>query len=121
MTRINTILMNILSNIMSGIAIIQSANTLMVTFCLIVIALFLTNSSKCFLYSFVPLNQTSNLLDPLTKKKEANSNSGVVGSSGKITPNIPNPMNTKPKKIYKNFFNRTMIFTPYRSMQVASA
>ena len=110
--RINPHLINILSNIINGMAIIQSANRLIVTFCLTVIALFLTNSSKCFSYNLVPLNQISNFLDPLTKQNEANRRKGVVGSIGKIIPTIPKPINTKPKNIYMNFFTLMMVLTP---------
>ena len=81
----------------NGIAIIQSADRRMINFFFNVIARFFTNSSKCFLYIVVPLNQISNFLDPLTKQKEANSNKGVVGNSGSIIPTIPNPIKIKPK------------------------
>ncbi len=84
-------------------AIIKSAVSSIVSFCLKVIALFLTNPSKCFLYIFVPLNQTSNLFDPLTKQTEAKRRKGVVGKSGRIIPMIPRNMNKKPSAIYTTF------------------
>ena len=76
-----------------------SAVSKIVHFCFNGIALSLTKSSKYFLYSFVPLNQRSNLSDPFTKKKAANRNNGVVGNIGKIIPIIPNPRNKKPSNI----------------------
>lgn len=105
------ILTMMLSNMMNGMAIIISADNSIVIFCLKVMALSLTNSSKCFLYSFVPLNQTSNFFDPLTKHTEAKSRNGVVGSSGKITPNIPRPMKIKPSVIYINFLMFLILLT----------
>jgi hypothetical protein len=48
----------------------------------------------------VPLNQISNRSDPFTKQKDANSNSGVVGNTGRMTPNSPKPKEIKPIMIY---------------------
>ncbi len=86
-----------LSDRMNGMAIIQSANALIVIFCCSVNALSFKNPSKCFLYSVVPLNQRSNLSDPLTKQADANSKKGVVGTSGRIIPIIPKPIKKNPK------------------------
>lgn len=83
----------------NGNAIMASAVRRIVHFCFNGIALSLTKSSKYFLYSFVPLNQRSNLSDPFTKKKAANRNNGVVGNIGKIIPMIPNPTNKNPRSI----------------------
>lgn len=49
----------------------------------------LINSSRCCLYIVVPLNHTSNLLDPFTKKYDARSRNGVVGINGNTIPTIP--------------------------------
>lgn len=107
-----------LSRIKKGIAIIASANNKIVVFCLNVIDLFITNSSKCFLYTFVPLNQTSNLLDPLTKQKDAKSKNGVVGNKGKIIPIIPINMKTNPNVIYITFIIFVMALRPLKIDQL---
>ena len=96
---IKIILTGMLSKIIKGIAIIASANNKMESLCFRVMALSLTKSSKYFLYSFVPLNQTSNFLDPFTKQKAANRNNGVVGKTGKTIPIIPNPRDKNPHNI----------------------
>ena len=83
-----------------GIAIIASANNNSVHFCLRVIALSLTKSSRCLLYIFVPLNQRSNLSEPFTKQYAARRKKGVVGSIGNIIPTIPNPTHKSPISIY---------------------
>ena len=76
-----------------------SANNNIVSFCFSVIDLSFTKSSKYFLYSFVPLNQTSNFSEPFTKQNAANRNNGVVGNTGKTIPIIPNPRDKNPHNI----------------------
>ena len=77
----------------------QSADNRIIHFFFNVIALLLTNSSKCFLYSLVPLNQISNFLDPLTKHTDAKRNKGVVGNNGNTIPTMPNPRKKNPRDI----------------------
>ena len=76
-----------------------SANANKITFCFNVIALSLTNDSKCFLYTLVFINQVLNLSDPLAKQNDANNRNGVVGRIGKITPIAPKANATKPMHI----------------------
>lgn len=97
----NMILIRMLSKMKNGKAMVKSANNKIVIFCFNVILLSRTKLSKCFLYIEVPLNQTSNFFEPLTKKKEANNKSGVVGTTGRMIPMIPIPMHIKPAIIYK--------------------
>jgi hypothetical protein len=58
---------------------------------------------------FVPLNQISNRSEPFTKQKEANSNNGVVGNTGRMTPNSPKPKEIKPIMIYRNLITFLMV------------
>lgn len=106
-----------LSKIISGNAIIKSANNNIVIFCFKVIAFSFTKLSRCFLYIFVFLNQISNLSDPFTKKKEANSKNGVVGSIGNIIPIAPSVKHINPTDTHINFlhlFIVTPFLNPYR-------
>jgi len=100
-----------LSKIISGNSIIKSANNNIVIFCFNVIAFFFIKLSKCFLYIFVLLNQTSNLSDPFTKKKDANSKNGVVGSIGNIIPIAPSVKHINPIDTHINFLH-LFIVTP---------
>lgn len=110
-TRINIILTHSLSTDKNAIKIIISANKFNVIFCFLVILLFLTKSSKYFLYILVPLNHISNFREPFIKQKEANSNNGVVGTTGKTIPKSPKPRLTKPAMI-NNTFTNLLILPP---------
>lgn len=87
------------------IRIIQLANKRILIFVAIFISRFLKNSSKCFLYNFVPLNQRSIRSDPFIKKKEAINKNTVVGITGTTTPIIPIPTKTNPRTIKINLFS----------------
>ena len=66
------------------------------TLVLSVMALSFTKLSKLFLYSLVPVNQRWKRSEPLAKQKEVANKKGVVGRTGKITPNKPRPKQMKP-------------------------
>ncbi len=88
-----------LSLMMNGMAIMQSANRRIDSFCFNVISRFRTNPSRCFLYSRLSLNHTSNLFEPRIKQYDANRRSGVVGIIGRTMPIMPSPRDRKPARI----------------------
>jgi hypothetical protein len=78
------------------------------------------NSSKWFLYSFVPANQRLNRSEPLEKKDDASNKKGVVGKMGTTTPIEPIATKTNPNVIYRiliDFFIAVLSGIDYHSRQ----
>lgn len=99
----------ILSTEKKPIAIMESAKRFKRIFCFSVILLCLIKLSTYFLYNFVPLNQTSNRLEPFTKQNDAKSKNGVVGRIGRTIPMTPSPRKINPAKINKGLINAFII------------
>ena len=75
----------------------------------IVMALFWTKLSRCFLYKFVPMNQSCSFFELLAKQNSVAMKNGTVGRIGSTIPIVPSPRQRNPSTI-QTIFNGFFIF-----------
>lgn len=80
---------------------------MIVAFVLTVIPFFLTKDSRCFLYIFVPTNQSCSFCEDLAKQKTVTRKNGTVGKIGNTMPTQPRPRQMQPRIKYNNLFSFT--------------
>ena len=75
-----------------------------------VMPFFFTKLSRCFLYIFVPTNQSWSFWDEFAKQNTVTRKKGTVGKIGSAMPTHPNPRQTNPK--IKNISRFSFINSP---------
>ena len=82
---------------------------IMRSFVPIVIVLFCTKLSRCFLYKFVPMNQSCSFFELLANQNSVAMKNGTVGRIGSTIPIVPSPRQRNPSTI-QTIFNGFFIF-----------
>lgn len=80
---------------------------MIVAFVLTVIPFFLTKASRCFLYIFVPINQSCSFFEDLAKQKTVTRKNGTVGRIGNTIPTQPRLRQIQPRIKYNNLLSFT--------------